>query len=218
MPTFKNNLALLLYDLRQHGYHMTAFKFKYNGSAYIVLFEDNGNIEDRRNRFALVVLTFIDLASPDRRIVVEANRAQLIFASAEEFRKFFGIRYSNNLGDIFKQFYDRLLEFIPPTAPEHLDKELEIEVARTLASRGQHNPYAIYCYDARRLGKRNGSQMHRSIFISNLAELRKRNLYDYFRLETTVTFYFSTNPEDELDDIDIINRFIARENDRRYQG
>ena len=217
MPEFINNMDSLLYDLRKHGYHMTAFRFNYNGYNYIVLFEDNGNIEERRNRYASVVMTFIDDNNPDRRLVVEANRSKLLFTNVREFREFFGIRYSDNLGDIFKQFFERLLLFVPPEVLPELDDQMEIEIIRTLGGRGARNPNAIYCYDARRLGERDEKQMHRSIFISNLTEMRKPQLFEYFRDEPTVTFYYSPNAEDELDDIEIIHRFEVRESKRRRQ-
>lgn len=218
MSNFINNIDALLYDLKARGYHMTAFKFNYKGFAYIVLFEDNGNIERRKNRYASVALTFIDAANIDRRLFVEANRAKMLFVDVREFREFFNIDYSDNLGDIFRQFFDRFLLFVPPTAPDRLDTQMDIEINRTLAGRGGHNPNAIYCYDARRLGKKNGKQMNRSIFISNLTDRCKPRLFEYFRDEPTVTFYYSENPDNELDDIDIINRFIARENACRNDG
>ena len=164
MPTFISNFDALLYDLRQHGYHMTAFSFHYTGFSYTVLFEDNGNIEERRNRYASAIFTFIDVDEPDRRLVVESNRAGLLFTDVREFREFFGIQYAENLGDIFKQFFERLLAFIPPLKPEHLDEQMKIEIIRTLAGRSGHDPNAIFCNDARRLGERDGAQMYRSIY------------------------------------------------------
>ena len=106
------------------------------------------------------------------------------------------------------------LTFVPETVPGLLNERQNREIDRCLAGRGGHNPEAIFCYDARRLGinSASGKQEHRSIFISNLTQRRKPKLYAKFKDEPTVTFYYSPKPEDELDDIEIINKFIQREN------
>ena len=96
---------------------------------------------------------------------------------------------------------------MPSTLPQRQNDEID----RCLAGRGGHDPGAIYCYDARRLGERDGKQMHRSIFISNLVQRRNPYLYAYFEKETTVTFYFSPRREDAISDEGIIRRFAIRE-------
>lgn len=53
--------------------------------------------------------------------------------------------------------------------------------------------------------------MHRSIFISNLTQRRKPDLFEHFKDEQTVTFYYKTDPADELSTAEIINRFTIRE-------
>lgn len=53
--------------------------------------------------------------------------------------------------------------------------------------------------------------MYRSNFIDNLTLRRKPILYKYFKDEKTVTFYYSDNPNDELDDTEIISKFTHRE-------
>ena len=93
----------------------------------------------------------------------------------------------------------------------NLNERQNSEIDRCLAQNGNRNPNAIYCYDARRLGKREGSQLYRSVFIANLTKRRKPDLYKYFENEPTVTFYYSPNVEDELSTINIINKFTVRE-------
>lgn len=214
MPKPINNIGYLLEDLRRNGWHMTAFDFNYKGSHYIVLFENNENIETRKNAYASIVLTFIDSEIPLRRYAVEANQVMMFF-NPKEFREFFHIEYTNNLGDLFKQFFNRFTLFVPRTAPKELDSRKNLEIDRTLAGRGGHSPDAIYCYDARRLGQRNGRQMVRSIFISNLTARRRPELFKQFRNEPTVTFYYSPKESDELSDVKILENFARRENDHR---
>lgn len=209
-----NNIGYLLEDLRKRGWHMTAFDFNYKDVFYIVLFENNDNIENRKNAYASVLLTFIDLDDSSRRYSVEANQVKMFF-NPKEFREFFGIQYSDNLGDVFKQFFSRFVPFVPPKAPTELDDRKNREIDHTLAGRGGHDPNAIFCYDARRLGKRDGRQMNRSVFISNLTERRRPDLFKHFQNEPTVTFYYSSNEEDQISDVEILERFAKRENKRR---
>lgn len=205
-----NNIGSLKQDLANHNWHMTAFLFNYKNIEYDVLFENNENIEKRTNKLASVLLTFIDIKNPTRVYTIEANQKRMFFNS-KEFREFFGIKYSENLGDIFKQFYGYFVGFVPQTVPPVLNKRQEEEIDHRLVQREGRDPNAIYCFDARRLGKRNGNQKHRSIFISNLTERKKPELYAYFKDEPTVTFYYSTDPAQELDSIEIIDKFRRRE-------
>lgn len=207
--TILNNIGKLRADLIKNGYHMTAFEFRYNGT-YDVLFENNDNLDKRDNPYASVILTFIDTDNFDRRYTIEANQIRLFF-NPKDFREFFKIKFSNNLGNVFRQFFDKFVAIVPSTVPERLNQRQNNAIDRCLAQRGGHNPDAIYCYDARRLSKRNEKQMYRSIFISNLTQRKKPELYEYFKNEPTVTFYYSPNREDELTDKQIIEKFIARE-------
>lgn len=208
-----NNIGYLKQDLRDKGWHMTAFLFNYKGTEYDILFEDIDNLS-KKNKYASVKLTFIDIAHPNRTYAVEANQYKAIF-QPREFRDFFGIGYSDNLGNIFNQFFERLLIFIPATVPLNLNERQNNEIDRCLAQNGNRNPNAIYCYDARRLGKREDTQLHRSVFITNLTKRRKPDLYEYFENEHMVTFFYSPNPEDELSTTDIINKFTIRESEKK---
>lgn len=207
-----NNIGALKQNLRENGWHMTAFEFQYKRIEYDVLFEDLDNLK-KKERKASVRLTFIDTFQPNRIYSVEANQYQMFF-TPKEFREYFGIKYSPNLGDVFKQFYDRFIDFVPAAANEHLNDRQNNEIDRALAQNGTRDPNAIYCYDARRLGKRDGNQMHRSIFISNLTKRKKPNLYAHFERETTITFFFSPDPTKELSTIEIINNFAKRESQK----
>jgi len=210
-----NNIGLLRQNLIDNNWHMTVFLFTYNNIKYDVLFEINSDIEHRKNPYASILLTFIDIAEPNRTYEVEANQIKMFF-SPKEFREFFGISYSNNLGDVFKQFFDFFLSSVPQTVPDNINERQNAEIDHCLARRGLHDPNAIYCYDARRLGKRNGKQMNRSIFISNLTERKKPELFALFKNEPTVTFYYSKNSDDELEWIEILNKFRKRHNCYRF--
>lgn len=211
MSTIFNNIGQLREDLKTKGWHMTAFQFVYKGIIYDVLFENNENLNDRINMYGSVTLHFIDSGDINRTFVLEANQAGFIIRDKKAFREFFNINYSPNLGEVFKQMFVLFLKSVPLSASRNLSNQQNMLINRCLADRGGHNPNAIFCYDARRLGLKNGKQMYRSVFIDNLTQRVKPKLYQYFKNEKTVTFYYSDNPQDELDDISIINRFIERE-------
>lgn len=211
MSKITNNIGLLRKDLIANGWHMTAFPFNYKHVSYDVLFENNDNLNERVNKYASVTLHFIDTRDINRAYTVEANQIKMFHKDISEFRAFFGVSYVPNLGDILQQFYDLFVNNVPSKVPAQLNIRQNNLIDQYLASRGGHNPNAIYCYDARRLGMRNGKQMFRSIFIDNLTLRRKPILYKYFKDEKTVTFYYSDNPNDELDDTEIISKFTHRE-------
>lgn len=208
-----NNIGSLRQDLRNNGWHMTAFLFNYKHTEYDVLFEDLDNLT-KKNDYAIAKLTFIDVNEPNRTYSAEVNQIKILHPDIRTFREFFGIEYSENLGDILKQFFDNFTSIVPPIAPQILNDRQNNEIDRCLAQYGNRDPNAIYCYDARRLGKRNEKQMHRSIFISNLTKRKKTDLFDYFKDEPTVTFYYSANPDDELRTNQILRNFSMRESKR----
>lgn len=211
MPVI-NNIGALKQNLRENGWHMTAFMFNYKQIQYDVFFEDLDNIA-KKNEYASVKLTFIDINTPERTYSIEANQLQMYF-DPKTFREYFGIEFSKNLGNIFRQFFDYFVTCVPPVAPT-LNIRQNKEIDRALAQNGNRDSNAIFCYDARRLGIKNGKQMNRSIFISNLTKRRKPELYAYFENEPTVTFYYSPNPEDELSDTEIITKFTFRESQKQ---
>ena len=80
-----------------------------------------------------------------------------------------------------------------------------------IAGRFYHDPNAIYCYKVQRNGERNGLQMHRTSYNSSLAFYTRPNLFNYFKNEDTVSFYFSTDPQKEKSDSEIISNFSKSE-------
>lgn len=66
----------------------------------------------KKNKYALVQLTFFQLNNLDYSLKVEANVNGLLI-DAKTLRTYFGIKYSENLGDILSQFADKLNDFIP---------------------------------------------------------------------------------------------------------
>lgn len=195
------NIVILLQYLRINSWHITAFRFVYNGIDYIVLFEDIENLKLVSNEY-IVLLTFIDRANENHILQVKANQYKFEIA-AKRFREFFGIEYAENLGDIFRQFYVNFNNFIPQIANQNFDGETQNAVITKLNRNDNDNNTC--CYAAKRNGKHNGIQCHRTPFNSDKTRLLRRNLFDLLGGDDTVSFCYRA--EDSLSDAEICHKF-----------
>lgn len=210
MPALMPNIKLLRDDLRRKNWHMTGFSFKYNGCIYSVLFENLDNIT-RKNELAIVALSFIDNANPAREARFEANSAKL-FVSPQELRSYFRIKYSENCGDIFKQFYGSFGNAIPDSIPTQIPIEIKKQLIEKLCGYDGDNPNAVFCFDVHRNGvdSRTGKQRFRRIFNDNRAKLLRNDLYEYFANDPTISFCFSADARKEETTYAIIRKYVER--------
>lgn len=201
------NISLLLYDLRESQWHITAFQFAYNHRQYIVLFEDIANLGLVANGFE-VLLTFIDKADANRTLITKAN-AYTFEIDARSFREYFGIEYAHNLGDIFRQFY----EYFNQAVPQEIAQEYEDEMKRAMVDRLSKNDGVdinnLCCYDVRRNSVVDGRQRHRTPFNSDKTKLLRPNLFNMLGNDNTLSFCY--REQDSLDDEEIYAKFAARE-------
>lgn len=117
------NLHLLKADMEKKGWMIDSFKFRFKQINYIVLVILFAPIESRE-KYALVQLDFLNAANFNHHLLVSAN-AGGIMLSTEELRKFFGIRYAENLGEILQQFTELLGFHIPEKvsfSKSHIEK------------------------------------------------------------------------------------------------
>lgn len=94
----------------------SSFMFLYKKIKYIVLVQLL-NEKLKKNKYALVQITFFQLNNLDNSLKVEAN-INVLLIDAKTLRTYFGIEYFENLGDILSRFADRLNDFIPVKAPK----------------------------------------------------------------------------------------------------
>ena len=92
------NLHALKMDMEAKGWVIDSFKFRFKNINYIVLVILFGP-NDHKERYALVQLYFLNAKNFNHHLLVSANANGLMIC-AEELRRFFGIRYARNLGDI----------------------------------------------------------------------------------------------------------------------
>lgn len=204
------NIPLLLNDLRNNHWHITAFLFTYNHRQYIVLFEDIENLRIVPNGF-LVFLTFLDRADANRTLTTRAN-AYTFEIDARSFREYFGIEYANNLGDIFQQFYEIFNRAVPQGIVQEYDDELTRAMVARLSRNDGDGINNLCCYDVIHHSMVDGRQRHRSPFNSDKTKLLRPNLFNLLGHDDTVSFCYRDH--DPLSDEEICARVAAREGRR----
>ena len=211
MPHMEN-IKLLRNSLRDNGWCITAFPFHYNGHDYTVLFEViDGNRLKPQNDMAIAVLIFHENGIPDHILEAEANSLRF-FVDYRTIRDYF---YINGLGqfntdDFYKYFGERI-----PQASKNLQANEETLITSRLSEREGENPNSIYCYDVRRNGTRpDGTLNHRSIYNDNKTRLLRPTLYEEYKNDTHLSFFYSDNPDDKLNDEAIRMKFAEREGRR----
>src|SRR5699024_10985407 len=111
------NLKFLKKDMEFNNWVIDSFSFCYKQQKYIVLvklFEQGEKIP----KYALLKLEILKENDFSKILSVYANSAKL-FTDAKTLREFFGIKYSDNLGDILSQFAKTFSEFIPTEVLEN---------------------------------------------------------------------------------------------------
>lgn len=203
------NLHALRDELRRHGWVVACFPFVYKKHKYFVLVERYVP-PAQAPKGQLVQLTFVDSRDTFETLSGPANRYK-IDVSVKELREFFGVEWSENLGDFMSQFYEQFGEFIPTTVPVKLGPEEQEVVVRQLDKSDSEDPRKLFCYMVRRNGARNGEDAgRRSPFNSQKTQLLRPELYSHFKNDEHISFVYSVNSGDEQTDEQILDRFAVR--------
>lgn len=203
------NLRVLRDELVRCGWVITCFPFFYKQHKYFVLVERY--IPPRvAPQYQLVQLTFVDSRDASNTLTTPAN-GKGIAANAQEMRKFFGIDWAPNLGDLIKQFHERLGEFVPSSLPVSFAPEEQAAVIRQLDKTDSEDPRKLYCFGVRRNGHRaDGTPGQRSAFNSQKTEMLRPRLYAQLKSDESISFVYSDNLEEEQTDAEILTRFVGR--------
>ena len=202
------NIERLLENLRENGWHITAFPFYYNRKEYIVLFEDLKNIDEKEECY-IVRLTFLDREDIHRVLELDANVYRFDIG-VTEFRAFFEVGGIGNLSDFFRRFYMFFNSIIPQVCNQNFDEVTKREVVKKLNRHDNDN--AMCCYSVRRNGVHNGVQYYRSIFNDNKTRILRKSLYDRLGEDKTISFCYRENGE--VDDISIYLQLMKNDDDR----
>ena len=197
-----SNLKLLNDDMKNKGWIITSFTFRYKTINYIVLVKRFLSEEKRENKYSLVKLEFMKENDLEDSLLVEANSRQ-IFVDAKIFRQYFGIAYVPNLGDIFKQFYGICVKSIPSTIKIVNTDFEKTAMVKSLSISDSEDPTKIYCTNVRR----NPEGQKRSVFNSDKTKILRPRLYEYFKDEESISFCYSNDECKNNDDPTILKNF-----------
>ena len=196
------NLRQLKEDMRNKGWTICSFLFKYKKIVYIVLVKRFVGTEKRIDKYALVKLHFMKANNLSDELQVEANVKKLI-VDPKKLREYFGIEYRENLGNILQQFTENLGRVIPTKMSENSSKMEKSAMVRSLSKSDSEDPNKIYCNKVRR--NRDGGQ--RSEFNSDKTRLLRPMLFREFCNDKSISFCYYADKEMENDDATIIRNF-----------
>ena len=196
------NLRQLKEDMRNKGWTICSFLFKYKKIEYIVLVNRFVGTEKRIDKYALVKLHFMKANNLSDELQVEANVKKLI-VDPKKLREYFGIEYRENLGNILQQFTENLGRVIPTKMSENSSKMEKSAMVRSLSKSDSEDPNKIYCNKVRR--NRDGGQ--RSEFNSDKTRLLRPMLFREFCNDKSISFCYYADKEMENDDATIIRNF-----------
>ena len=196
------NLRQLKEDMRNKGWTICSFLFKYKKIEYIVLVKRFVGTEKRIDKYALVKLHFMKANNLSDELQVEANVKKLI-VDPKKLREYFGIEYRENLGNILQQFTENLGRVIPTKMSENSSKMEKSAMVRSLSKSDSEDPKKIYCNKVRR--NRDGGQ--RSEFNSDKTRLLRPMLFREFCNDKSISFCYYADKEMENDDATIIRNF-----------
>ena len=195
-------LKSLKEDMKNNGWTICSFIFKYKNINYIVLVKRFVGSVKRINEYALVKLEFMKENDLTDSLEVEANSSKLII-DAKTLREYFGIEYSKNLGDIINQFSNQLGDSIPTNINTNISNIEKKAMVRSLSISDSEDPEKIYCTMVRR----NPEGKKRSEFNSDKTKLLRSDLFKYFKDDESISFCYSTELTKENDDATILKNF-----------
>lgn len=195
-------LKLLKEDMKNNGWTICSFIFKYKNKNYIVLVKRFVGSVKRISEYALVKLEFMKENDLIDLLEVEANSNGLLI-DAKTLREYFGIDYSNNLGDIINQFSNKLGDSIPKNIKMNISDIEKQAMVRSLSISDSEDPEKIYCTMVRR----NPEGKKRSEFNSDKTKLLRSELFKYFKDDESISFCYSKEPEKENNDVTIFKNF-----------
>lgn len=197
----------MLSNTEEKEWVIDSFLFEYKKEDYVVILKLYNDTERKPSEYAKVKLGFIRANNIKESIQAYADFYEIHFNSSNEFANFFNINRGNANRNLFVDFSEIFSKFIP-------DKKYEEKQGLIQQLQGsrceRNNPNAIYCYDVRRNGETDGRKNIRSKANSNKAYTLRRSLYEKYKENKNLSFFFSDKLEDVRTDEEIIKQVAAR--------
>lgn len=195
-------LKSLKEDMKKNGWTICSFIFKYKNKTYIVLVKRFVGSVKRISEYALVKLEFMKENDLTDVLEVEANSNRLLI-DAKTLREYFGIEYSDNLGDIINQFSNQLGDSLPANIKVNISGIEKQAMVRSLSISDSEDPNKIYCTGV----KRNPEGKNRSEFNADKTKLLRKSLFEYYKNDCSISFCYSADSTKENDDATILKNF-----------
>ena len=214
------NLHLLKADMKKKGWMIDSFQFRYKKINYIVLVI-LFSLDEPKEKYALVQLDFLNAANFNHHLLVSANAGGLML-SAEELRMFFGIRYTENLGDILQQFTELLGFHVPEKVSASKTKIERQAITHKMSQTGCEEPDKIYCYTVKRnpiivdIKTGEKKQTKRTEENDSKTRMLRRTLYDRLGKDASISFCYSDDPAMSRTDEEIISNWTARKTENEF--
>ena len=197
----------MLSNTEEKEWVIDSFLFEYKKEDYVVILKLYNDTERKPSEYAKVKLGFIRANNIKESIQAYADFYEIHFNSSNEFANFFNINRGNANRNLFVDFSEIFSTFIPDK--KHEEKQGLIQQLQGSRCEG-NNPNSIYCYDVRRNGETDGRKNIRSKANSNKAYTLRRSLYEKYKENKNLSFFFSDKLEDVRTDEEIIKQVAAR--------
>lgn len=208
MPFRFQNLVSLLTDMENKGWVIDSFPFSYNNVNTVVVITRYIEEENKPSGYAKIKVCFVLRKDISVCLRGWADLWEVKFDSSQDFRNFWHIQNRENPRNLFVKFAEHFARFIPT---QKIEDKADDGERRILAGYAEGNDLrAIYCFDVRRNGSRDGVQNKRSRVNSDKARLLRPNLYQHYKRDQNLSFFFSINPEDEKTDEEIMSQVALR--------
>lgn len=205
-----NNLKELRDNMKKSNITIYPFDLKYNTNNFVILFERC----DKKPKYALAKLIFGKNGNFRNNNELELwvnsygfidNNNQDINLHNEPYASYFNIKD----GKTNIKLLDNIEKQMPITVDiNNLSLRLKYAVTDYVSKCDSEDPNKKYCFEvARCRTKRNGSIGHRSQYNSAKTQYLRSNLYKLLGNDKTIRFCYSTNPDDEKSDVEIIKQF-----------